>query len=223
MFILIPIVLILTSFVVILTVFLKKRSYIDKLFVLNVAGSESDSGVSIDRSFNWPSYGAEFFPEIKALLDKFKFHEYKTLWLTEAEKLLRRTRLLSLRVDRLSDTLIKKIRRSHVNGRLNNQIPVETAVNPRSTNELSLKQGAVKQEVAVSPNFLKNEEQRLIIEIAKNPKDPALYDVLGDLYAEMNNFTDAKESYEAALELNPGSQSVMEKLSLALEKINSQN
>ena len=220
MYILIPIALILISFIVVLAIVLRKRSYIDKLFVLNAAGTESGSGISVDRSFNWSAYGAEFYPEIKTLLDKFKFHEYKTLWLTEAEKLLRRTRLLSLRVDRLSDTLIKKIRRSHVNGKLNNSTPVITTT--QEATDSFLKQSTVKQE-SVSPNFLKNEEQRLIIEIAKNPKNPALYDVLGDLYAEMNNFMDAKESYEAALELNPASEVVKQKLSFALEKLNLQN
>ena len=55
------------------------------------------------------------------------------------------------------------------------------------------------------------------MEIAKNPKNSALYESLGDLYIEMRNYIDAKESYEAAVELNSQSESLKQKLSLALE------
>ena len=74
--------------------------------------------------------------------------------------------------------------------------------------------------VPLSPAFLKNEEQRLIMEIAKNPKDARLYEALGDLYMEMSGFIDAKESYEAAIELNPQDESLKQKLSSALEGLN---
>ncbi|OGN08532.1 MAG: hypothetical protein A3C61_01930 [Candidatus Yanofskybacteria bacterium RIFCSPHIGHO2_02_FULL_39_10] len=59
----------------------------------------------------------------------------------------------------------------------------------------------------------------MIIEIAKNPKDAHLYEVLGDLYIEMENFVDAKESYEASIELSPQNGSLKIKLSEALEKL----
>ena len=75
----------------------------------------------------------------------------------------------------------------------------------------------------INPVFLKNEEERLIIEIAQNPKNAALYESLGDLYIEMSNFNDAKESFEAAIELNPQDESIKQKLSSVLEKLGSQD
>ena len=66
---------------------------------------------------------------------------------------------------------------------------------------------------------MKREEQRMIIEIAKNPKDAKLYEVLGDLYIKMNNLLDAKESYEAAIELNPHSEELQKKRSQIVEKL----
>ena len=66
---------------------------------------------------------------------------------------------------------------------------------------------------------MKKEEQRLIIEIAKNPKSSSLYETLGDLYVKMNNFTDAKESYEAAIELDPSKEELKKKHSQAVENV----
>ncbi len=169
-------------------------------------------------NLRWGTYGIEFFPEIKTLLDKFEFYKHRTIWLMETEKMLRKLRVIFLRVDRLSDTLIKKIRRVNLNGQLNSQAmnkpiePYEEAIFPDD------KAGQVKKETS-SLNFLKNEEQRLILGIAKNPKDSKLYEALGDLYMEMENWTDAKESYEASIELNPQSDSLKIKLSSALGEL----
>ena len=66
---------------------------------------------------------------------------------------------------------------------------------------------------------MKREEQGMIIEIAKNPKDSRLYEVLGDLYVRMNNFSDAKESFEAAMELSPHDEGLQKKYSQVLKKM----
>jgi len=209
---------ILCSALCIATIVWRKRSYINKLYLLNTAGVSGGttaidgSGASI-LGFNWKRYGADFFPEGADLVRKFKLHEYKTAWLKEAEKILRKTRLVSLRVDRLSDSLIKKIRRVHVNGQLSDKISSEAVQDKTQKEDVGIK--------SISPVFLKNEEQRLVMEIAKNPKNPDLYESLGDLYLEMNSFVDAKESYEAAIELSPQKESLKVKLSGALEKISS--
>ena len=50
----------------------------------------------------------------------------------------------------------------------------------------------------------------------------AFYEELGDLYSEAGEHKDAKESYEAAIELNSNSEELKQKLSSALEQINSQ-
>ena len=218
MFIFVPLMLLFASVLGIVTIMWRKKSYLNKLYSLNVAGSGTDNTINNDSNFDWIVYGGELFPELKDLLAKIKIHQYKTMWLMEAEKFLRRTRLIFLRIDRLSDLLIKKIRRVHVNGQLNGHSDAEVLETKNDESEL----GQTFKH-ALSPNFLKNEESRLIMEIAKNPKDNKMYESLGDLYVEMGNWTDAKESYEAAIELNPQNESLRQKLSLALERLNSHN
>ncbi len=69
---------------------------------------------------------------------------------------------------------------------------------------------------------LKAEEQRLIIEIAKNPKDATLYRELGNIYMKTGEINDAWESFKKALELEPTdeeSKGKLEKLSKKLEKL----
>ena len=216
MFIFVPLILIFASILSIAIIIWRKKSYLDKLHTLNAAGNGLDS--IPNRSFSLVMYGGEFFPELKTLFEKLKLHEYKNSWLKEAEKFLRKTRLVFLRVDRLSDSLIKKIRRVHVNGQLNGQVGTEIIEDKKEEPG----SGQVEKQT-ISPAFLKNEEGRLIMEIAKNPKDGRLYESLGDLYMEMENWTDAKESYEASIELNPKNELLKLKLSSALEKLTSQN
>lgn len=213
MFLFVPLLLIFISILGIALIIFRKKDNINKFYSINVT-SDPEAAVLAGPGFNWQSYGAEFFPEIASLLRKFKFHEHKSMWLMEAEKLLRRTRLVFLRIDRFSDELIKKIRRIHLNG--------QEAVGPVEAKPV-VEEVPAQPEEAISPAFLKNEEERLILEIAKNPKDPKLYEALGDLYSEMDSPGDAKESYEAAIELNPQSDILKQKLSSALEKAASQN
>ena len=58
------------------------------------------------------------------------------------------------------------------------------------------------------------------LEIDKNPKSATLYEELGDFYAKTENYQDAKESYEAAVELNPSDEALKKKHSQTLEKLN---
>ena len=176
----------------------------------------------MSSNFSLADYGAEFFPELSELLGRFEISKYKDLGLVETEKFLRKARLIFLKIDRLSDTLIKKIRKVHTNGQLKGQM-IGGGSDENDSFFTAITEDDHKKELSesktMSPNFLKNEEQRLIIEIAKNPKDYHLYEMLGDLYIEMENFTDAKESYEASVELNPQNEFLKQKLSSALEKL----
>lgn len=217
MFILIPLSFIFVSLVSIFFIVYRKKSYLGKHYSLNTAGDNDPVSISFQR-FNLIDFGTELFPEFKQLLDKIDINKHKTVWLVETEKLLRRVRLVFLKVDRLSDGWIKKIRRVHTNGKLNSHFTNEQVEILQPT--MSAVTPSVEKE-KISPNFLKNEEERLIIEIAQNPKDYKLYEALGDLYIEMSNHNDAKESYEAAIELNPQDEDLKKKLSSALEKLTS--
>ncbi len=209
MFLLIPFLFLVFSTVGIAVIVLRKKNYLNKLSTLNTNGNGEGSVVG----FSWKTYGMDFFPEIKVLIDRMEFSKYRAHWLVEMEKFLRKARVLSLRMDRVSDLMINKIRRIHLNDKLNGHAHKELEVIENSTTDTAV------GPTMMSKTFLKNEEERLIIEIAKNPKDGKLYEQLGDLYVEMNNFIDGKESYEAAIELNPQDESLKQKLSSALEKI----
>ncbi len=220
MFLLVPLLLIAISIVGILVLALRKKSYLDKLYTLNTAGNGSE-GISLSPIFSWKKYGEEFFPEIKALINRLELDKYRGHWLVEAEKFLRRTRVISLRIDRWSDSVIKKIRRVHVNHALNGsnkEVLLDSSVNEAVTNTPAVHK-SLTNDNPITRTFLKNEEERLIIEIAKNPKDAKLYESLGDTYVEMEGWVDAKESYEAAIELNPQDESLKQKLSSALGKL----
>lgn len=214
MFIITPLLLIFASLAGIAIIVWRKKSYLDKLHALDVAGSNTDGSLN-GVSFGWTAYGAELFPELKFLFDRIKIHEHKELWLKEAEKFLRKTRLVFLRIDRLSDSLIKKIRKVSVNSQLSVQANKAEAVKEKDHEPETV----IAQKQTISPVFLKNEETRLIMEIAKNPKDANLYGALGDLYVEMENWVDAKESYEASIELDPQNDLFKKKLSSVLEKL----
>ncbi len=151
----------------------------------------------------------EYFPEIEALLDPAKAKEYKQNSLRELEKLIRRFRMITLKVDHISERVIKKIRHHHVTTHLERM-----ALERQETADTPM----VPTVTEPSIEDFKRKEQLLIIEIAKSPKDPALYNQLGDLYLEMNNPEEARESFEAALALNPNDQVVARKYSQLLKK-----
>lgn len=218
MFLIIPILVILSSILAIVAVIWRKRPYLNEM----IASGENSPGFNLSPNFSLTEYGAEFFPELADLIRKIKISRYKNMGLMEIEKSLRKTRLIFLKIDRLSDALIKKIRKVHLNGQLKSHLAEEKSKEEGSDRVIAVADNKKEssEEKNISSNFLKNEEQRLIIEIAKNPKDSSLYEMLGDLYIEMENFTDAKESYEASIELNPQNESLRQKLSGALEKLN---
>ena len=153
----------------------------------------------------------DLFPELSAGFKGLKLKEYGDLWLVELEKLLRRLRVISLKMDRISDSWIKKIRKGNISRTINSSIEKKT-----ETIEIPVSKAQSVQVITMKD--MKREEQRLIIEIAKNPKDSKLYEVLGDLYIKTNNFSDAKESFEAAIELSPNNEELQKKLSQVLRK-----
>jgi len=198
-FILIPLVLILLSATGIFVIIWRKVPYLKKLSVADVQLE--------------PSIWAEFFPELSEKINTIQLKHYREVWLFELEKLLRRLRVLSLKMDRVSGSLIKRIRRfTERKHHENLQIP---PVEIKETNSIKTKE-FVKQEIKKD---MRKEEQRLIIEIAKDPKNSSLYETLGDLYVKMGNFPDAKESYEAALALDPQKEELIKKHSQAVEKV----
>lgn len=210
MYLLIPFSLILISIAVIFVIIWRKMPRLREL-------AEVESADNFYTDNKWQTLFRVFFPEVLAFLKKIKVKEYKEMWLLETEKMLRRLRLMSLRIDRFSDLLIKKIRkqvnRSFLNS--NNDVSQEFI----EENKVLIQNSTEKLDLQSQMVEWKKNEQKLILEIAKNPKNSALYEELGDLYIQMGNYSDAKESFEAAIELNPNKEELKKKLFQVLEKL----
>lgn len=163
----------------------------------------------------WKGLASEMWPEFVYWFKEGKFQEYKENALIETEKLLRRLRLASMKFDRTFDSMIKKIRTKTADDEV--KFPKE-AEQPSADSTLVGPTVTVEKQ-ALSKDELKKSEQKIIMEIAKNPKNPLLYEELGDLYVKLGEFTDAKESFEAAIELSQNKDALQKKLSRVLEKI----
>ena len=200
MFILIPLILILASVIGISVIVFRKMPYLNKLTPETHTGGD---------------FLTELFPEFSGVFKSLKLRGYSHLWLLELEKFLRKLRLVSLRIDRVSEAWIKKIKK----GQILSIVPVVE----EKTEIVEAPVLKVKSAPKISLEEMKKEEQRLIIEIAKKPKDSVLYEKLGDLYVKMKDLSDAKESYEAAIELGPSDEKLQKKLSKVTEKLSAQS
>ena len=203
MFIFIPLVLIFASIAVISVIFFRKMPYLNKLTPETHLPVQSNVVSNILT---------DLFPEFSEGFKGLKLKEYGHLWLLELEKFLRKLRLVSLKIDRISESWIKKIRKGH--GFPSVTPTVEEKIKVTKTPVLKAHHAS-----KINLEEIKKEEQRLIIEIAKNPKGFELYEALGDLYLKMKNLSDAKESFEAAIELNPHNEELQKKLSQVIQKL----
>jgi hypothetical protein len=221
MFIIIPIGLMAISLICVGLILWRKIPYLKKLDV-QVASEIHD----LPPSWGWKSFAAEMFPEILNLNVNSRLKEYKDIWLSEVEKLLRRLRLMSLKFDHTSDALIKRIRRFN---RRSHAVPValerRTNIDRREEAIASVspevKKVSAAPEKKPDPATLKQDEQKIIMEIAKNPKNSKLYSDLAYLYIQMESWNDAKEAVDAAILLDPGNEEFKKWRSLVLEKIQS--
>ncbi len=151
-----------------------------------------------------------YFPEVKTKFNSIDVSEYKQTWLSETEKILRRLRVVSLKIDRLSDSLIKKIRHAHTQ---------ERAKSVEAQEKIIDEIPAQIEELYDLGEMLKKEEQKLIVEIARNPKKVEAYLALGDAYVKLGQFEDAKNSYETCLKLDAENEVYKKKLDEANAKI----
>lgn len=179
MFVLIPLIFLFVSLVGIFYIVWKKMPYLKKL--------------AIDGAGEGHDFWSGFFPGVSSWVKSIDLEVHKVTWMKEFEKFVRRLHIISLRLDNFTNLLLHKIRTK--NGEVKNG-----AV--KAQFEKTEENG--KPKTVINPlEILKKEEQRLIIEIAKDPKNPDLYRKLGDLYLELKNLKDAEESFLVALDLDP--------------------
>ena len=154
----------------------------------------------------------DFFPEVGEYVNEVKIKEFQKNFLKELEKLVRRLRVVTLKVDHISDRVIKKLRHHHISTHLEHKALLEEKA-AETTVEIPIETNSQSSE-----EDLKAREQQLIVKIAKNPKEAQLYIELGDLYLAMHNIGEAKESFEAALALNPHDLALARRYSKLLKK-----
>lgn len=192
MYLEIPLILILGLALGIMMVAGRKFPYLKKL---SIDAEQKTSG-----SFFW-----EFFPELHQHYQKIDLDAYQGFLLREFEKFLRRLKVISLKMETFSNRLIRKIK---TNGRYHSG----SAVSIEAVQAVKPVEEVVRIYTAENVTDYKKEEQSLIIEIAKDPKNPELYRRLGDIYITMKNFLDAKDSLATALKLDPEHEKTKEKL-----------
>jgi len=203
MFLIIPLAIFVVSISAIIWIVSRKFVYLKKL-----APDAVEATVGVKESF-W----AELYPEIAAFFGKINLRSYGVNILNEFEKLLRRLRLVSLQADDFTNRLIHRVRTS--SKKHEEILNKETA----ATAEEKAEAGDLLGELGDSAENLKQKEQLMIIEIAKSPKDADLYKNLGIIYMKTGEWQDAKQSFEKALELNPGDDIIKRKLGRVLGKL----
>jgi len=216
LFLLIPFTLIIVSAGGIVFIVWRKLPRLKELAESNITRTDADltrtvADNSIRSQSGWLNFAYDLCPEVWEWARNIEVKKYKEKSFVKLEKFLRHLRIASLKMDRLSDSLIFKIRRKTGSNGVARIYPDSNGESKNGVNENMREKEEQDQ---------KKNEQRLIIEIAKNPKNAALYEELGDLYSEAGEHKDAKESYEAAIELNSNSEELKKKLSQALEKSN---
>lgn len=159
---------------------------------------------------NEESFFAEFFPGLATHFNSSRVRQFRVNLLAEFEKFLRKLRLLSLKLDAVTNHLIHRVRKSvvHHEGMLNG----EAAAQAEQEMAINIKNGNGDADP-------KEEEQRLIIEIARNPKNVQLYKKLGNIYMKIGEWHDAAESFKKVLELEPEDETTRNKLTRLLKKL----
>lgn len=139
------------------------------------------------------TFWAGFFPEVLVWLGRVPWREYRVRLTAETEKLVRRMRLSFLKIDTLTHNLSLRLRRSTKH---------HEAILKKEEAEEAITETVVAVP-AVPVLDPKEEEQHLIMEIAKNPKDKLLYLKLGDIYLKIGDAENARLSFQTVLDLDP--------------------
>lgn len=176
----------------------RKLPYLKKLPI------ETDPTIKAD-------FWVDFFPEINHSLRSINFRQYQGYLLRETEKLLRRLRVASLKLERLTTALLDRVRG---NGHYQHDSEKEGGAEVFSSQPPAVILSDTPPSLWINGQSkdYKKEERSLILDIARDPKNPELYRRLGDIYVSLGNFRDAKESLETVLKLDPEDSKTKEKL-----------
>ena len=210
MFLIIPLSIFLLSVGALTWLMARKFAYLKKLSPATLA--ETLSGEE--------GFWQELFPEFATWWRAINPRAYGVGLLNESEKALRKFRLLSLKVDAVTNRLIHRVRKS---SQKHGEILVRETAKQAEEERAAAEDDLDYSDLGNTPEELKQKEQLLIIEIAKHPKDAFLYKELGVAYMRLEEWSDARQSFETALELDPGDEAIKRKLGRVLAKLNTGN
>lgn len=199
MYLLFPTLLIVFALLVGLVIIARKFTYLKKL--------TPDAEQHFSVGFFW-----EFIPELHERYARIDWASYRAFWLRESEKSLRRLRLAFLKIDSLTHRLIKKMHRSQ-------DKLAEQSEASEEEKTVAIIPPTVLPVARLDSEDLKKEEQALIITIAKDPKQAALYRRLAEVYSELDNSADALEALKMAVKLDPEDSASQRKLEELEKKI----
>ena len=145
-------------------------------------------------------FWTEFLPEVNSFLGNINFQSYRKTYIVGFEKFLRRLRVLSLRIDSFTYNLIAKIKSS---SQKNSEVEQSKPLNKGELNIKTEEEDSRPIIILSKEENLEQEEQELILRIARDPKNTKLYKKLGSIYLRLKNYDDAAESFKTALKLNP--------------------
>lgn len=196
MFVIIPLSLALVALIVVTIVVWRKMSYLRKL-----TPEAHEFGDTMLH---------DYAPEMMDWLASIPWRRFVHNFLVEFEKVLRKGRLLMSSLDRASDKAIRKVRTVH-----QATAKQEEAIIAQRQEE-EARQAEEPDELDMDdPEQLRQEEQRLIVAIAQNPKDVALYVQLARVYMRLESFSDAIEALQAAVKLAPEDEGIAKRLERA--------
>ena len=180
MFLLLPLGIVVVCFAVCAWILWHKIPYLKKL---------SPEVIEVSHETENATFWSEMYPELTSGVRKFDWPSKKQFLILETEKIVRKLRLFFQKIESFFMRLSLRLKR-----------PVTNEDNREDAEEVN----APAMQAAADPLLeLRMQEQRLIIEIAKNPKDAVLYDQLGNIYSKTGEIDDARESFKTAHELDP--------------------
>lgn len=209
MYLILPLSIFVVSIVMIAVIVRRKFVYLKKL-----------TPEMVEATMGSPeSFWIELFPEAVVLIKRINLRAFGVESLNEFEKLLRKLRLISLKIDTITNKLIHRVRKE-------TKQQEEILVKEAKIEEEKKSNGDVSdiiEELGSSYDDLKQKEQLLIIEIAKNPKDAQLYRELGNIYMRIGDWDDAKQSFGKVLEYDSSDDVTKRKLGRVLAKLKQDN
>jgi tetratricopeptide (TPR) repeat protein len=152
----------------------------------------------------------DFAPEMMDWLASVPWRRFVHNSLVEFEKVLRKARLLMSSLDQASDKVIRKVRTVH-----QATAKQEEAMIAQRQEDIAKLAEEPDELDMDDPEQLRQEEQRLIVAIAQNPKELPNYIRLARVYMRLENFTDAIEALQAAAKLDPADEGITKRLERA--------